>query len=83
MAELSQEQIDKLVAAIEKVERKRKILLGGYLAALVVLVVGQVLAFWVYGTSAPGSFMGWVFLVPFTAVGIVFWLFGRWARSVR
>ena len=81
--EISREQIEKLIAAIEKVERKRKIMLAGYLAALVLLVGGQVVAFLVFTTSPPGAFMGWVFFVPFLAVGSVLWLFGRLATRVR
>ncbi len=82
MPDLSQEQIDKLIAAIEKVERKRRIMLGGYLLALVLLVGGQIGAFVVFGSAPPGTFMGWVFLVPFGAVGLVLWAFGRWAARV-
>jgi hypothetical protein len=81
--EVSREQIEKLIAAIEKVERKRKIMLLGYLLALVLLVGGQVTAFIVFAMSPRGSFMGWVFFVPFLAVGSVLWLFGRWATRVR
>ena len=80
---LSEEQIERLVAAIEKAERKRRIMLAGYLAALLLLVLGQLGAFLIYAASPPGSFLGWVFFVPFTAVGIVIWAFGRWARRVR
>jgi hypothetical protein len=80
---ISQEQLDKLIAAIEKVERKRRIMLGGYLAALTLLVGGQVAAFWIFGTAPPGSFVGWVFFIPFAGVGAILWGFGRWSRSVR
>jgi hypothetical protein len=79
---LTQEQIDKLVAAIDKVERKRRIMLAGYVVALVLLVGGQVGAFVIFASAPPGTFVGWVFLVPFAAVGAVMWVFGRWAARV-
>ena len=74
---LSQEQIDRLIAKIERLERKRKLMLAGYLAALAVLVVGQGTALVVFATAPPGRFMGWVFFVPFFLVGAVLWGFGR------
>ena len=76
---LSQEQIDRLIAQIERVERKRKIMLAGYLLAAFLLIAGQVLAFFVFATTQAGTFVGWVFFVPFLVVGIVLWGFGRWA----
>lgn len=80
---LSEEQIEKLVAAIERMERRRRILLGGYLAALTLLVLGQIGAFWIYGTAPPGSSYGWVFLIPFAIIGFVLWGFGRLAKRIR
>jgi len=75
----TKEQIEALVAAIDRVERRRKIMLGGYLVALVLLIVGQVIAFIIVGSAPEGSFLGWVFLIPFALVGAVLWAFGRWA----
>jgi hypothetical protein len=79
----TQQQIDALISVIEKVERRRKILLTGYLVSLVVLLGGMVGAFYVYGTAPRGQFWGWVFLIPFALVGFTFWLFGRIARRRR
>lgn len=76
---LSQEQIDRLIAKIEQVERKRKIMLAGYLLAAVLLIGGQVMALFVFATASSGVFVGWVFFVPFLVVGLVLWAFGRWA----
>ena len=80
---LSQEQIDRLIAAIDRVEKKRKLMLAGYLVALAVLVVGQGAALVVFATAPPGRFVGWVFFVPFTLVGVVLWGFGRLAGRSR
>lgn len=76
---LSQEQIDRLIAKIEQVERKRKIMLAGYLLAAFLLIAGQVTALFVFATASSGVFVGWVFIVPFLVVGLVLWAFGRWA----
>jgi hypothetical protein len=78
----TQAQIDALMRHIERIEKKRKIMLAGYLAALVLLVGGQIGAFVVYASTPPGTFVGWVFLVPFAAVGAVLWVFGKWAQSL-
>jgi len=80
---ISQEQIDRLIAAIDKVERKRKIMLAGYLIAAVVLILGQVGAFWVFATARSGVFVGWVFFIPFAFVGSVLWAFGKWAARQK
>ena len=76
---LSQEQIDRLIAQIERVERKRKIMLAGYLIAAFLLIAGQVTAFFVFASAPSGVFVGWVFFVPFLVVGLVLWSFGHWA----
>jgi cadmium resistance protein CadD (predicted permease) len=68
---------------IERIERKRKIMLGGYLAALLLLVGGQVGAFFIYATAPADRFVGWVFLIPFALVGVVLWGFGRLARAQK
>ncbi|HEY0193111.1 MAG TPA: hypothetical protein VGC42_18465 [Kofleriaceae bacterium] len=68
--------LHKLEAAI----RKRKIQITGYLAAMAVWVVLTTLAIAYYGMSE--GFVGWVFLVPFGAVGLVLYLFGAWAERV-
>ena len=73
------EQIEKLIAAIEKVERRRRIMVWGYLLAAVVLVVGQIFAFVAVARSPRGTFMGWVYLAPFALVGAILWGFGKWS----
>lgn len=77
---LSPEAVEAFFRAVEKAERRRKIMLGGYLLALVVLIVGMVASFVVVGSAPKGKFMGWVFLLPFLAVGIIFVIFGRWSK---
>ncbi len=79
----TREQIDALVAAIDRFERRRRLMLAGYLLALVLLIGGQIAAFYVYATAPQGSFLAWIFLLPFAAVGLVLWLFGRLARRPK
>ncbi len=79
----TQEQLDALIGAIDRFERRRRLMLAGYLLALVLLVGGQIAAFYVYATAAQGGFLAWVFLLPFAAVGLVLWLFGRLARRPK
>jgi hypothetical protein len=78
----TKEQIDAFVNAVDRVIRKRRIMLAGYLTALVLLIGGQLAALWIYGSAPRGSFVGWVFLIPFAGVGAVLWVFGRWSRRV-
>ena len=68
--------LHKLEAAI----RKRKLQITGYLVAMAVWVILMTLALAYYGMS--DGFVGWAFLVPFGAVGLVLYLFGAWAERI-
>jgi hypothetical protein len=74
--EVSAYYIVKLEASL----KKRKLQLTGYLVALAVWLVGMFLALAYYG--AKEGFTGWIFLVPFAAVGAILWLFGKWSDAV-
>jgi hypothetical protein len=65
---------------LERAIRKRKIQITGYLAAMVVWLIGMMFALVYYGMAT--GFVGWVFLAPFGAVGVVLWAFGKWANHV-
>jgi hypothetical protein len=80
--ERQKEQLDKLIVALDKLHRKRKIMLIGYLSAAAELVLGQLFALYVYGSAPPGVFVGYVFFIPFIFVGFSLWFFGRLARKV-
>jgi hypothetical protein len=80
LAELSPEEARIFLHLIEAALRKRKIMLFGYLLALVAILGGMMLSFWVYATREPGEFVGWVFMIPLASVGLILWLFGRWAN---
>lgn len=79
---IPQAEIDALVAAIERVEKRRKLMLAGYLLAGVVLIVGQIAAFIVFA-HVQSPFMAWVYLVPFALTAGILMLFGRLSRAKR
>ena len=72
------------VRALELAMRKRRVLLAGYLATILALIVGMIWALYIYGaTLGSGQFMAWVFLVPLTLAGSIMFLFGRYARRLK
>ncbi len=65
---------------LEMAIRKRKIQITGYLVSMVVWLVGMMFALVWYGSH--DGFVGWAFLLPFALVGLVLFLFGKWAERV-
>jgi len=80
ISQLSPEEAEFFVKKLEAALRKRKIQLTGYLLAMLVWVAGTLCALAYYGLSE--GFVGWVFLLPFMAVGVILWAFGKWATKV-
>lgn len=78
--QLSPDEATFFLAKLEAALRKRKLQLTGYLVAMIVWLVGMVFALAYYGISE--GFVGWVFLVPFGIVGLILYLFGKWAEKV-
>jgi len=78
--QLSPDEATFFLAKLEAALRKRKLQLTGYLVAMIVWLVGMVFALAYYGISE--GFVGWVFLVPFGIVGLILYLFGKWADKV-
>jgi hypothetical protein len=76
--QLSPEEAGYFLDKLERAIRKRKIQFTGYLVAMVVWLFGMVFALFFYGAAAEGEFVGWVFVMPFAAVGVILTLFGRW-----
>jgi hypothetical protein len=68
------------LAKLEAAVRKRKIQITGYLAAMLIWVIGMFFALVYFGTY--DGFTGWVFLVPFLLVGVTLYAFGRWSERV-
>jgi hypothetical protein len=77
--QLSPDEAAFFLHKLEMALKKRKLQLVGYLAAMLVWLIGMVVALAYYGSVERGTFVGWVFLVPFAVVGAVLWAFGKWA----
>ena len=77
---LSSEQALAFLEKLERVYKKGRIQALGYLVAMVVWAAGMFFAL-VYAGSTDG-FTAWVYLVPFALVGMVLYVFGRWANNV-
>jgi hypothetical protein len=80
VAKLSPEEALFFLAKLEAVMNKRKLQLTGYLVAFITWLVGMFFALVYYGTH--DGFVGWAFLAPFGAVGVILWAFGKWSDKV-
>jgi hypothetical protein len=78
ISELDPKEAAFFLAKLEALMRKRKIQLTGYLVSLGAWLVAMFLALLYYGSH--DGFVGWVFLVPFALVGVIFFVFGKWAE---
>lgn len=84
LAALTPEQRSLFERALELTVRKRRILMVGYLATAISLILGLAWALYIYGKTHGGEqFMGWVFLVPPLVASIVLLMFGRLARRLK
>jgi len=84
LAKLTPEEADMFMRALRLAMRKRRVLLIGYLATVISLVLGTVWALYIYGkTRGSGEFMVWVFLVPLFVAAICLMSFGRISRSLK
>jgi hypothetical protein len=84
LEELTPEQAELFVRALELAMRKRRVLIAGYIAAALSLVLGWLWALYIFGkTTGSGQFMAWVFLVPPLLAAIVLVTFGRISRRLR
>lgn len=80
--QLSPEEAQYFLDKLERAIRKRKIQLTGYLVAIVTWLIAMVVALYIYGTAPEGAFVAWAFVMPFGFIGVVLWIFGRWADKV-
>lgn len=78
--QLTPEEAAYFLDKLERAIKKRKIQVLGYLVAMGVWAVTMVFALAVLGMMS--GFVGWVFLIPFGFVGLVLWIFGKWADRV-
>jgi hypothetical protein len=75
---LTSEEAQFFLVKLEAAVRKRKIQITGYLASMLVWLLGMVGALAYYGTHE--GFVGWVFTAPFALVGVILYAFGKWAE---
>jgi len=78
IGKLNPAEADFFLKKLEAALRKRKIMLSGYIVAMVAWVVGMVCALAYFGMAS--GFTGWVFLAPFLIVGVILWVFGTLAE---
>jgi hypothetical protein len=84
LEELTPEQAEMFVRALHLAMRKRRVLIAGYLATAIAVVLGWLWALYIYGkTSGSGEFMAWVFLIPPALGAILLFMFGRISRRLR
>jgi hypothetical protein len=84
LEELTPEQAELFVRALHLAMRKRRVLIAGYIAAAISVVLGWLWALYIYGaTRGSGEFMAWVFLVPPLLAAILLVTFGRISRRLR
>lgn len=77
VGKLSPREAEVFLRKLEAALRKRKIMLSGYLVAMVVWVIAMAGALAYFGMAS--GFVGWVLLAPFALVGLILWWFGAWA----
>ena len=77
LEDLSPDQIAVFVEMLHTAARKQRIMAFGYLAALVALLAGLGLAFVLFANAERGTFIGWVFLIPFTLCATILYVVGR------
>jgi len=80
---LTPEEAEMFVSALELAMKKRNIMLVGYIAAIIGLLVGIGAAFTIYGMREPGQFVGWAFLIPPALAAAALIGFGKWSRSLK
>ncbi len=82
IAELSPEEAEMFAMILEITMKRRRFMLVGYILALAVALLGMVWALYMYGSRTPGTFIGWVFLVPPGLAAVIIILFGRWTKKI-
>jgi len=82
LKELTPEQAAMFVHALDLAMRKRKMMLLGYVGALLALLAGIIVCLLVYADHTPGTFIGWIFLLPALFAGLILWGFGKLTKRI-
>ena len=83
IARLDPAQAEMFVEVLALTMRKRRIMLLGYLAVIVVMLVGQIPALLYWAAREPGELRGWAFLVPPAIAGVILVVAGRLSRTLK
>jgi hypothetical protein len=82
IAALPPEEAAMFARILEITLARRRVMLIGYILALVTIVVGTFFALYVIGRYGPDVFLLWVLLVPVALTGAVLYGFGRWSKRI-
>lgn len=80
VGDLTPEEAEFFLAKLERVMRKRKLQMTGYLVGMFAWVIGMIGSLVYIGTH--DGFTSWVFLFPFGLLGACIYGFGKWATRV-
>lgn len=80
---LTEEQLQIFVTAVKAAMRRRRIMLTGTIATVLSILLGSLVALVLYAQREPGTFVGYVFLIPLLMAGANMWLFGWMARRIK
>ena len=83
LEELTPEEAAMFARILAITMKRRRVMLFGYLCALIAVLVGTMWALYMYGTHEPGTFIGWVFLISPAAAGVIIVFFGRWSKRIE
>lgn len=83
LSDLSPEEAEMFVSALTLAMKKRRLMLVGNLASILIIIFGMLGAFYVYGGQQAGTMALWVFLVPFALAGGSMILFARLAKRLK
>jgi hypothetical protein len=81
-ADLPPELAQAFETIVERLQRRRRVNLFGYVSAILVLLLGVPAGLYYMGVGAPGSNRGWVLLLPMTLSALILWFCGRWAKKL-
>lgn len=81
VTQLPPDKAAELVVLLEASIRRRKVELIGYVTAAMVLLIGMVIALYAFGAADQDQFVGWVFLAPLAAAGVILIAVARWSAK--
>jgi len=83
LRQLSPEKIEMFVRILELTMKKRRIMLRGYIGALISIAIGTATAVYLYANANNDEFIAWVFLIPLLSAGLILYLSGKWVKAIK